>query len=94
MTFNEPWVVSYLGYGNGAFAPGKKGPGTYVYEVAHNLLKAHALAYRLYRDEFFMSQKGKFYMHVALSRYIVVNIDREPFGNPNTNPNKISQVES
>ena len=34
-------------------APGLKGNGTYVYEVAHNLIRAHAKAYRLYYNEGF-----------------------------------------
>jgi beta-glucosidase/6-phospho-beta-glucosidase/beta-galactosidase len=28
ITFNEPWIVAWLGYGVNSFAPGKYGPGT------------------------------------------------------------------
>lgn len=58
ITFNEPWVVTVLGHGNGQDAPGlkdKDGP----YKAAHNLLKAHAEAYHLYQDKFKASQKGQ-----------------------------------
>lgn len=51
--------MSVLGYENGEMAPGIKGKGDYVYIVAHNLIKAHAKAYRLYEQEFKSSQKGK-----------------------------------
>lgn len=58
ITLNEPWVVSVLGYENGEMAPGIKGKGDHLYIVAHNLIKAHAKAYRLYEKEFKSSQKG------------------------------------
>ena len=45
---NEPWVVTYLGYGVGQMAPGRWGPGTNVYIAGHNLIRAHTAVYRLY----------------------------------------------
>ena len=52
ITFNEPWVVTMLGYGNGEFAPGIDGDGTVTYVVAHTIIKAHARAYHTYNDTY------------------------------------------
>ena len=43
ITINEPWCVSFLGYGNGAHAPGKADPGLAV-AAAHHVNLAHGLA--------------------------------------------------
>ena len=51
ITFNEPWVVSILGYGHGNFAPGRKS-NTEPYIAAHNILRSHGQAVKVYRDEF------------------------------------------
>ncbi|XP_013394024.1 lactase-phlorizin hydrolase-like [Lingula anatina] len=59
ITFNEPWIVAWLGYGVAAFAPRKYGPGDLAYISAHNLIKAHAKAYHEYDDHFRATQKGK-----------------------------------
>jgi hypothetical protein len=37
---------------------GKYGPGTYTYQSGHNLILAHARAYRLYESEFKPTQQG------------------------------------
>ncbi len=58
ITINEPSVMSINGYGWGDHAPGLEGIGTYVYEVSHNAIRAHAKAYRLYHREF-SHQNGK-----------------------------------
>ncbi|KAK2708292.1 hypothetical protein QYM36_014034 [Artemia franciscana] len=58
ITLNEPYVVAHLGYGIGIFAPGISGSGTSEYIAAHNLLRAHAKAYRLYEREFKNQQGG------------------------------------
>jgi len=64
-TFNEPYVVAWLGYGLGINAPGRcsnrsicnaGNTSTEPYIVAHHLLLAHAKAVALYRT---MKQKGK-----------------------------------
>ena len=60
-TFNEPWIVSMSGYGEGYFPPGAQNDqsiGTDVYTVTHNLIKSHARAYRMYHDEFAPTQNG------------------------------------
>ena len=36
-----------------------KGPGILEYKAAHNLIRAHAKAYRVYQNEFAESQQGK-----------------------------------
>ena len=59
ITFNEPWVTAVLGHGSGVNAPGIKGPGILEYKVAHNLIRAHGKAYRLYQNEFFSNQQGR-----------------------------------
>ncbi len=58
MTFNEPWVISILGYGQGVFAPGRVSLRE-PYQVAHNLLRAHGMAVDVYRKRFQSSQNGK-----------------------------------
>ena len=57
ITFNEAWVVATLGYGSGIFAPGRSSD-IETCLAAHNMLLAHAKAYRLYDNEFRFSQKG------------------------------------
>ena len=59
ITINEPWVIAYNGHGVGIDAPGLKGPGTFTYQVGHNLLLAHARVYRLYETEFKPTQQGR-----------------------------------
>ncbi|WP_061961797.1 glycoside hydrolase family 1 protein [Demequina flava] len=45
VTFNEPWVASFVGYGAGAHAPGHTDP-VEALTAAHHLNLAHARAYR------------------------------------------------
>ena len=47
-THNEPWVVSYLGYESGEFAPGIKDP-VIGRRAAHHLLLSHGLALQALR---------------------------------------------
>ncbi len=58
ITINEPSVMSINGHGTGEHAPGFTEIGTYVYEVSHHTIRAHAKAYRLYQNEF-SHQNGK-----------------------------------
>ena len=50
--------MSINGYGNGVHAPGEVGMGDKVYIVGHNLIRAHAKAYRVYHNEFAATQGG------------------------------------
>jgi len=59
ITLNEPWVTSVEGHGLGVHAPGIKSPGILDYVTAHNQIRAHAKAYRIYKREFAESQKGQ-----------------------------------
>jgi beta-glucosidase len=58
ITLNEPWVVAMLGYGQGAFAPGRVST-VWPYLAAHNLLRAHAHAVDVYRRRYQPSQGGR-----------------------------------
>ena len=58
ITINEPWVVAVLGYGNGEFAPGISSQ-VKPYQVAHNLLLAHARAVEVYRNRYGPTQQGR-----------------------------------
>lgn len=57
ITINEPWVIAVLGYGQGAFAPGRQS-NSEPYLAAHNLLRAHGKAVQVYRERFQPSQGG------------------------------------
>ncbi|XP_076452482.1 lactase/phlorizin hydrolase-like [Babylonia areolata] len=59
ITFNEAFVVSWLGHGIGIFAPGVHDPGVGVYKVAHNIVRSHARAYRTYDTHFRHLYHGK-----------------------------------
>ncbi|XP_078666125.1 lactase/phlorizin hydrolase-like [Branchiostoma floridae x Branchiostoma belcheri] len=59
ITFNEPWITAWLGYGIGNFAPQHNEPATGQYKAAHNIILSHAKAYHIYDDEFRATQNGK-----------------------------------
>lgn len=60
ITLNEPWCSSLLGYVTGEHAPGKTdAPGVDPYRAAHNLLRSHAAAVQVYRDDYQKQQNGK-----------------------------------
>ena len=61
ITFNEPWVVSILGYGQGVFPPARISH-TEPYRAAHNLLRAHGMASEVYRSRFQPVQRGTIFM--------------------------------
>jgi beta-glucosidase len=48
-TFNEPWVISNFGYGNGSNAPGGNDRAT-IAQVNHHLFLAHGAAVRACRE--------------------------------------------
>ena len=47
------------GHGSGVHAPGYQDIFKTVYDVAHNALRAHAAAYRVYQNEFKEAQGGE-----------------------------------
>jgi len=59
ITLNEPKEAALQGHGSGTMAPGAQGIGTLVYIAAHNLIRAHAKAYRAYEKDFAAAQGGK-----------------------------------
>lgn len=58
ITINEAWVVSVLGHGQGVFAPGHVS-NSEPYQVAHNLILAHAKAVHAYRENYQSNQGGR-----------------------------------
>ena len=50
--------MTYLGYGQGSFPPGVNSPAIKVYTTAHIIIKAHAEAYHVYKEQF-SHQNGK-----------------------------------
>ncbi|KFP41948.1 Lactase-phlorizin hydrolase, partial [Chlamydotis macqueenii] len=58
ITFNEPQVIAWVGYGEGTFPPNVHDPGSAPYRVTHILLKAHARVYHTYDDKYRASQGG------------------------------------
>ncbi|KAM3590617.1 uncharacterized protein V6R79_012782 [Siganus canaliculatus] len=58
ITINEPYVCAKLGHEDGIHAPGLKEPGTTAYLAAHNMLRAHAMAWHSYNSLYRASQKG------------------------------------
>lgn len=46
ITLNEPKETSLQGHGSGTMAPGLKGPGTLVYEAAHNQIRLENATWR------------------------------------------------
>ena len=59
ITLNEPIATSVYGYGTGQHAPGLSEITQDPYSVGHNLIKAHARAYRAYRSDFAQEQGGR-----------------------------------
>ncbi|EIM81979.1 beta-glucosidase 1A [Stereum hirsutum FP-91666 SS1] len=68
ITFNEPWCISWLGYGNGIHAPGRTSDrkrssvgdsSTEPWIVGHNVILAHAYAVAAYNGRFRESQGGQ-----------------------------------
>ncbi|KAM4731093.1 lactase/phlorizin hydrolase-like [Anableps anableps] len=79
MTMNDPQGLAWLGYGTGKIPPNIREPGTAPYQVAHNLIKAHAKAYHTYDDKYRTSQGG--IVSIALNAEWVepkdINVPRE-----------------
>lgn len=59
ITFNEPSDFCLDGYGADRKAPGMNFSGIGEYLCGHNVLKAHSVAYHLYRNTFYERYKGQ-----------------------------------
>ncbi|XP_065348184.1 myrosinase 1-like [Cloeon dipterum] len=58
-TINEPWVQAVQGHGFGDFAPGINQSGILDYQAGHNLILAHARAWRIYDGKYRPTQGGR-----------------------------------
>ncbi|XP_043852489.1 klotho [Dromiciops gliroides] len=67
ITIDNPYVVAWHGYATGKLAPGVRGNRQLGYEVAHNLLLAHAKVWHLYNTSFRSTQGGQ--VSIALSSH-------------------------
>ncbi|XP_076298364.1 myrosinase 1-like isoform X2 [Lasioglossum baleicum] len=67
---NEPSGFCKLSYSSGLHAPGKKLHGFGEYLCVHNMLKAHARAYRIYQKEFKLEQNGEVGFQVNLFGFL------------------------
>ncbi|XP_018565428.1 myrosinase 1-like [Anoplophora glabripennis] len=68
ITFNDPKATCRRGYGSGTFAPGINSDGVGEYLCTYTVLKAHAAAYHLYKEEF-KGLKGKMSMAIDMVWY-------------------------
>lgn len=59
ITFNEPADFCTDGYGDDSDAPAMNAHGVGEYLCGHNVLKAHAITYRLYRSSYYEQYKGQ-----------------------------------
>ncbi|XP_037379182.2 LOW QUALITY PROTEIN: lactase/phlorizin hydrolase [Talpa occidentalis] len=59
VTFHEPWVISYAGYGTGQHPPDISDPGVASFKVTHLILKAHARAWHHYNSHHRPQQQGR-----------------------------------
>lgn len=74
LTINEPWSFCVGGYGAGDKAPFIAADGRGDYLCAHNAIRAHARAYRLYEKQFKATQKGQ----VGLAMYTEFFYPKDP----------------
>ncbi|XP_033115909.1 lactase-phlorizin hydrolase-like [Anneissia japonica] len=75
ITFNEPYVVTWLGYGIAVFAPGIYDPGNAPYRAAHTIIKAHAKAYHTYKENY--SYGGKVSISLSTDYGMPENADSQ-----------------
>lgn len=59
ITINEPMQICKMGYGDNNLAPAYSSSGMADYMCTYTVTRAHTLAYRLYKDSFKETQKGK-----------------------------------
>ncbi len=65
-TFNEPWVIAFLGYALGTMAPGICNYSQ-AYQTVHHLLLAHGKTVKLFRE---VGYKGKIAIVLNLEHFI------------------------
>ncbi|XP_043804388.1 myrosinase 1 [Apis laboriosa] len=74
ITINEPKSMCLDGYSSGINAPGKKLHGIGEYLCIHNMIKAHARAYRIYEKEFKNNYNGQVGFLINIMAYIPRNL--------------------
>lgn len=74
ITINEPKSMCLDGYSSGINAPGKKLHGIGEYLCMHNMIKAHARAYRIYEKEFKNNYNGQVGFLINIMAYIPRNL--------------------
>ncbi len=67
ITFNEPWVISFLGYADGMMAPGFC-DYTQAYQTAHHLLLAHGKTVQAFRKRGNRGSKIGIVLNAGVSR--------------------------
>lgn len=77
LTFNEPYETCISGYGSGNNAPDLPLEGVGDYLCGHTVLRAHAAAYRLYRQKYAPSQKGKHAARLGLGASLFLAATRK-----------------
>ncbi|XP_063069542.1 lactase/phlorizin hydrolase-like [Engraulis encrasicolus] len=58
ITFNQPHTIAWSGYGLGQIPPNVEEPDQAPYNIAHNLLRAHAKVYHMYDVKYRPTQGG------------------------------------
>ena len=93
ITFNEPSVFCWHGYGSGEHAPGITEPGTAFYIASHTVIKAHARAYRTYEELFRKTQNGRKMKNDVCSKDKAMKMCTKVSTNkPNNKKNEIKQT--
>lgn len=77
ITFNEPADFCGDGYGADRHAPAMNAHGVGEYLCGHNILKAHAVAYRLYKNSYYNRYKGQ--VGITLSSEFFYSESNEPY---------------
>ncbi|KAK9296110.1 hypothetical protein QLX08_009782 [Tetragonisca angustula] len=75
VTINEPKAICKNGYSLGIHAPGKRLSGLGEYMCIHNVLKSHAVAYRIYDSEFRSKFHGEVGVLVDVMAYMPENFE-------------------
>lgn len=69
ITFNEPFTFCYQGYSDGNHAPALNNSGIAEYLCGHNVLKAHAVTFHLYKQSFYNRFKGQIGISLVASSF-------------------------
>lgn len=76
-TLNEPWCSSFVGYGSGEHAPGRRDAAAAV-RAAHHLLLAHGLAVDAIQDAASAGEPAGVEIGITLNLYAITAASAEP----------------